>query len=85
MRRRKRFTSYVRLANGNEQAASLRVAFRMAVYETNGQPFYVLVQRGFPNQALAVGRTKRDIQRLPILVRCGRCSFREWAGKVKRS
>ncbi len=79
MRRHKKFRPYVRLANGRERSGSLRTAFRLAFYQGLGKPFYVMVQHGFPNEAISVGASKRDIQRSPFLVAAKKMRFRQWA------
>jgi hypothetical protein len=55
MKHRKKFEPYVRLANGREHSHSLRGAIRLAFYQSLGRPFYVMVQRGFPNTVIEVG------------------------------
>lgn len=76
------YKPYVRRANGRERSESLRVAVRLAFYQELGRPFYVMVQRGWPNLAIACGRTKEDVKRQPLLVR--RLGFSGWANRVKR-
>lgn len=85
MKRHKKFEPYVRRANGRERAYTLRIAVRLAYYLMSGKPYYVMVQRGFPNRAIAVGKSKRDVQRGPLLVAVGRMSFRDWSSAIQRS
>jgi hypothetical protein len=75
---------YVRRANGREKSTSFRIALQLAFYQYIGRPHYVMVQRGFPNLAICVGRSKRDVQSQPLTVAVGRETFREWAQRVKR-
>lgn len=84
MKRHKKFKPYVRRANGRERATSLRMAIRLAYYKMSGKPYYVMVQRGFPNAVIGVGASKRDVQRGPLLVAIGRLSFRTWSGAIRR-
>lgn len=79
MRRQKRCRPYVRKANGRERAGDLRTAYRLAFYQSLGKPFYVLVQHGFPNEAIGVGASKRQLQLSVFLVRAGNMRFRQWA------
>jgi hypothetical protein len=83
MKRQKRLRPYVRRANGKEQSESLRVAFRLAIYQERGKPFFVMVQRGFPNLAIAVGPSKRQLMSAPLSVNFGRQSFKEWSRAVR--
>lgn len=85
MTRNKKFKPYVRRANGRERAYTLRMAIRLAYYVMSGKPYYVMVQRGFPNRAIAVGRSKREVQRGPLLVAIGKLSFCDWASSIQRS
>jgi len=80
----KKFKPYVRRANGKEMSSSWVIAYRLAFYRMLKKPFYVMVQHGFPNLAMAVGKTKRDVQRSPLPVAVKRKSFRRWANAVQR-
>lgn len=82
MMRHKKYEPYVRLANGKERSESLRESFRLAYYRNFGKPFYVMVQRGFPNDVICVGRSKRDVQMCPATVAFGRLKFREWSRAI---
>ena len=79
---RRKYDPYVRRANGSEMAESLRIAFRLAYYQLRGKPFFVMVQRGFPNLAIEVGASKREVQQQPLSVNIGRLSFKQWAKQV---
>lgn len=82
--RHKKYRPYVRRANGKERSESMREAFRLTFYEHLGRPFYVMVQRGWPNLVIASGASKRDVQRSPAAVAFGKKSFRTWAKDVQR-
>jgi len=84
MKYHKKYKPYARLANGSERSESFRIAFRLAFYQELGKPFYVLVQRGFPNLAIEVGSSKRDVMRKHHLVRMKRCTFRAWANAIQK-
>jgi len=81
---RNKYLPYVRRANGREKSESYRIALRLAFYQMLDRPFYVMVQRGWPNLAIEVGPTKRDVQRKPLPVAFGRMRFRVWAQAVRR-
>lgn len=81
---RNKFRPYVRRANGWEKAGSLRIAVRLAFYQSRNRPFYVMVQRGFPNLAMDCGASKRDVARTPLMVASGRQKFRAWARRIQR-
>lgn len=76
---------YVRRANGRETGETLRMAIRLAFYNQRGRPFFVMVQHGFPNNAIECGATKRDVQQSPTLVALGMCTFRQWSRRAARS
>ncbi len=84
MRSHKKYEPYVRLANGSERSDSLRVAVRIAFYGLRRKPFYVMVQRGNPNNAIEVGGSKREVQMSPATVAFGNMSFRQWASAIKK-
>jgi hypothetical protein len=79
---RHKFKPYIRRANGCEKSESLRVALRLAAYQLTGQPFYVLVQRGFPRLAIEVGHSRSAIVRTIIGAHFG--GFNAWANRLKR-
>lgn len=85
MKRHRKYLPYVRLANGREKTVSWRMAIRLAAYQIKGKPFYVMVQRGFPNLVIDVARHKRELQRSPVFVAAGRQTFREWAKSIQKS
>lgn len=84
MKSYRKYQPYVRRANGKEKAESMRVAMRLVYYKMRGLPFYVMVQRGFPNLAIEAGPSKRYVQRIPVVVVMGRQSFREWSKIIQR-
>jgi len=79
---------YVRVANGRERSDSLRVAVRLAFFAemsaSSGRRYFVMVQRGFPNDAIDVGWSKREIKQGPVLCRLGRMKFSQWARAVRK-
>jgi hypothetical protein len=77
-----KYRPYVRRANGREKAQTLRIAMRLAYYQARGKRFYVMVQRGFPNVAIAVGPSKRAVQRCPLTVNIGAETFRGWSRAI---
>ena len=80
----KKYKPYARLANGSERSESMRIAFRLAFYQERGKPFYVLVQRGFPNLAIEVGSSKRDVMSKPCPVAFHSFTFRAWANAIQK-
>jgi hypothetical protein len=87
MKRQDRYTPYIRRGNFREKSTSFRVAFRLAFYrdwsQRTGKPFYVLVQRGWPNLAIEVGRDKAAIIRRIIGAR-SRGGFPAWCLRIKK-
>lgn len=79
-----KFKPYIRKANGKERSKSFRGAMRLAFYQELKKPFYVMVQRGFPNLVIGVGSSRYAIEQgiLPIWEK--RMSFKEWAQRIKR-
>lgn len=84
MNQRRKYLPYIRRANGREQAPTLRLGIQLAFHGLIGRPFYVMVQRGFPNRVLAVARSKRELSRSPLPVATGQMNFREWAKSIQR-
>jgi hypothetical protein len=86
MRNRNLYRPYIRRANGREISESLAGAVRLAFYRFRGRPFYVLVQRGFPRHALAVGPSRASIENdivwLNVRKRYG-ARFRHYAKAVE--
>lgn len=80
-----KYKPYVRRANGREKAETLRIAYRLAFYRMRRKPFYVMVQRGFPNLAIEVGATKRDVQTKPVMIAWRGWKFKAWARHVYRN
>lgn len=83
-KKRRKYLPYVRRANGREQTSTLRDAIRLAFHRLRGRPFYVMVQRGFPNTVIAVARSKRELSRSPLPVATGRMNFGQWAKSIQR-
>lgn len=79
----RKFRPYVRLANGREHASSFRDAFRLAFYQQLGKPFYVMVQHGVPNRVMAIGASKRDVQRQPLGAHKSRGGFKAWSKRLQ--
>jgi hypothetical protein len=84
MRKRDRYLPYIRRANGNEGSGSILVSLDITLYRLTGRPFFVMVQRGYPNIAIAVGKTRRDLQRRLVSVRSGRITFKQWARGMRK-
>lgn len=80
MRRRARFTPYLRRRHANDWADSLRTALRMEVF---GPSCYVLVQRGVPHKVLEVGRTRRDLAS-GVALRPAASHVRRWAARFRK-
>lgn len=81
MKRYRKYRPYVRRINGRERAHSLRDALRLALFTELGG--YVMVQRGFPNDVMAVAGNKRDLVRSILSVACGK-SFGDWATELQK-
>ena len=81
---RNKFLPYVRRANGREKAESMRIAFRLAYYQTLRKPYVVMVQKGFPDIAIEVASSKRELKDKPLVVAMKTMSFREWAKRIQR-
>lgn len=84
MKSHRKYTPYVRKANGRERCEHWRMRIRLSHYQAIGKPFYVMVQRGFPNLIIDIGRNKRELRRGPLMVAVGRMTFRQWAKQVQR-
>lgn len=81
MKLRDRFKPYIRRANGSEKAETLRVAIQLEYQRMRKKPFYVVVQRGWPNLVILVGENKAEIKRRPLsAVWYG---FNNWAQLLK--
>jgi hypothetical protein len=79
---RNKYKPYVRRANGTEKAASFIVAFRLAFYKLRGKPYYVMVQRGFPQLAIECGPSKREVASKPAVVQFGIKTFKQWSKEI---
>lgn len=66
MKLRDRYKPYIRRANGREKAESLRDAINLTYHRMLKKPFYVLVQRGWPNLVIGCGENKAEIKRRPL-------------------
>lgn len=84
MKNHRKYAPYIRRATGREKAETIRIAFRLAFYQSLGRPYYVMVQRGFPTLAIEVGASKRDVQSGPALVGAKLMRFSEWASIIQR-
>ena len=81
MKLRDRYKPYVRRANGREKAESMRDAMNLAYYKLLKKPFFVLVQRGWPNLVIGCGETKATVKRSPLAANW--YGFNNWATIVK--
>jgi len=79
----KKYMPYIRKMNGKEKADDLRTCFRLAHFSVIDKQAYVMVQHGFPNQAIAVGRSKEEIKNSIIVVAIGKMTFKEWARSIR--
>jgi GAF domain-containing protein len=79
MRRRARFTPYIRRRHAKDTADSTRTALRMEVF---GERCYVLVQRGIPHAVLEAARTRRDLL-LSVVARPTAVAFRGWGRRLR--
>lgn len=77
-----KFRPYVRRANGRERPNSLRVAMLLEFYRRKKRPFYVMVQRGFPNLVIECGATRRDLEQSVLPVFAGMMTFRRWSRQM---
>lgn len=82
MKPRHRYKPYVRRANGKERSESFRTAIRLAFYRELGKPFWVMVQRGWPNLAIECGATAADVRGMPLLSKL--FGFQVWANRLKQ-
>lgn len=56
----------------------------MAYFQTMGVDYFVMLQRGFPHLAIECGRTKREVEESPLVVKFGSMSFRRWARAIQQ-
>lgn len=84
MKNHKIYKPYIRLANGREKAETLRMSIRLAFYQLQSKPYYVMVQHGFPNKAMEVGRTKKDIIGSIVPVWAGWSTFKQWSADIQQ-
>lgn len=82
---RDKFKPYIRRMNGREKSNDFRTSIRLSIFGPMREirNVYVMVQKGFPNEAIAVGLSKSDIKQSILVVRCGRKTFNEWANDTK--
>ena len=80
-----KYRPYIRKANGKEKSETLRMAFRLAFYQSIGQPFYVLVQRGFKNLVIDVGSSKKHIEKNIFTVAIKRNTFKQWTFRIQKN
>ncbi len=72
---------------GDERGSSLVICYRLAMYELirrSGRPAYVMVQRGFPRDAIAVGRSKREVINSVLMIGVGGLKFKDWAFSIQK-
>jgi hypothetical protein len=84
MMKNKKYLPYIRRPNGREKCDTFRLALQLAAHRLSKRPFYVMVQHGFRNSVMAVGATRKELEKSPIPVLAGRCSFRQWAKRIQR-
>lgn len=83
MKPKRKYTPYIRRANGKEYAEDFRTAFRLAFYQGLNKPYYVMVQHGGGNCAMMVGPSKTDIKQQILIVKVRRSSYRKWLAQIK--
>lgn len=83
---RNKFKPYIRRMKGTETADDFRTSLRLSLLSElrHKRKVYVMVQRGFPNKAISVGLSKRDIKRHILVVACGKKTFNEWSNDTKK-
>lgn len=87
MRKGDRFRPYIRRGNRRERAPTFRSALRLAFHREwsrdCGKPYYVLVQRGWPNLVIESGFNREMI--VESLIGPRRVGgFPTWASRIKR-
>lgn len=76
------YKPYIRRSNGREYTCDHTIAIWHHFYKRRGKPFYVLVQRGKPNQIFSCGTSKRDIVGSIVLAR--KIGYKDWTNRIKR-
>jgi len=88
MKNYKKYKPYIRRMNGKEKANDLFTAYRLAFYQElylkKGNKCFVMVQRGFPNLAIAVGASRKDVKKSIFIICAKRISFKKWTTETKR-
>lgn len=84
MRSKAKYQPYIRLANGRERASSHIVALRLAYRRLLNKPFYVMVQRGFPNLVVAVDTSRSAVKNTILYVYSKRATFKEWSRDIRK-
>lgn len=82
--KKSKFKPYIRRANGKEKSEDFRIALRLAFYQMLERPFFVMVQHGFPNLAIEVGASKKEIMKSILVVFLKQKTFKEWTKTIKR-
>lgn len=72
--------------NGREKASDFRTSMRLALFDgvRKKRKVYVMVQRGFPNDVMAVGMSKHEIKNSILGVAVKKYTFNEWANIIKK-
>ena len=83
MKRHQRFKPYIRRQRPSDKAEDLRTALRLGILPELSPKTYVLVQRGCPG-VLAVGLSRREVQRSILSVTMKQKTFRRWQMDIKR-
>lgn len=76
-------TPMIRRFRPTDKCNDLRTAFRLATFEQMNKPFYVMVQRGFPDEVMICGLSKKDVKNQILAVSAGWMSYREWRKEIK--
>lgn len=84
MKPRSRYKPYIRRANGKERCEDFKEVCRVAYFSiTRGKNFFVMVQRGFPNDVISSGISREEIKRKLLAYEKSR-DFDRWANLIKR-
>jgi hypothetical protein len=81
---RNRYKPYIRRGNFGERTESWATAMRLAFYKVTRKPYYVMVQRGWPNCALDAQDSRRALKSCILMVTLGKMKFSAWTKAIMR-
>lgn len=81
---RNKYKPYIRRGNFGERAESWATAMRLAFYKVTRKPYYVMVQRGWPNHAIDAQDNRRALKSCILMVALGKMKFNEWTKVIMR-